>query len=158
MLITQVMLQAPCSLSRWNVHNDSVLPQLHRIQWFDFSTWNVSGELLMVLTCMYCSVFRVCHFMCGQLSCKFCIEWFIFTIKPHLESYFRDFSTCLITETSIFITNTARVCPSHNYSINTGLTLIYFAVFTFSGSTVHLQTEYFVLCVNLTKNWKVLKW
>lgn len=53
-----------------------------------FTIWNVRWKLLMVLTCINCCVFRVCHFMCGQLSCKFCIEWFIFTITPQLKSYF----------------------------------------------------------------------
>ena len=44
-----------------------------------------------------------------------------------------------------FFTNTARVCPSQNYSINIGLTLIYFAIFTFFWLTCSLSD--WLLCV-----------
>ena len=106
MLITQVMSQAPCSLSRWNVHNDSVLLQLHTDQWIGWFQYlkcqlEISdGVDLHKILCIQSVYVTSCL---ANFHVNFALND-LFSSSYHIWSptSFRDFSTCLNTETRLF--------------------------------------------------------
>jgi hypothetical protein len=84
------------------------------------------------------------------------IQWFIFTIKPHFPSLtFSDFDT--FWNTSCISTAGRWKAYSYQYLINAKSIFLYFALATFSSSSLHLNTEYHVSYFKLTQKWKILK-